>query len=256
MEHIGSGPVYQQLHETLRELIRSGEYAEGSQFLTEREIARRYEVSRVTASKALARLVADGLLEIRKGAGTFVRRDGLDYDLRRLVSFTDKARACGKQPSTHVLVFRDALGAELSKDVQAQLRISAKDTLHYVERLRLADETPVIYERRWIVASLCPGLTSEDTAGSLYASWTDRFGLEIVGADEVIRAINLSSKQASLLDVLPQTAGLMVRAIGFVAPDQPLWWEETLYRTDIYEFHNRVGQLRAPRPAIGQFTSD
>jgi len=39
----------------------------------------------------------------RRGLGTFVRRDVIDYDVRSLVSFTEKARAAGEeQCSFHV----------------------------------------------------------------------------------------------------------------------------------------------------------
>lgn len=248
-------PVYQQLHGTLRSLIREGDYAEGDQFLTEREIARRFEVSRVTASKALSRLVSDGVLEIRKGAGTFIRGGVLDYDLRQLVSFTEKARAAGKKPKTKVLEFHETTAAELSKELRAGLKVDRDDKLFYVERIRLADDTPVIYERRWVVAEHCPKLTRTDLRNSLYSVWTEKFGLEIIGADETIRAINLSSKQAELLDVLPQTAGLLVLSTGLITNDQPLWWEETSYRTDIYEFRNRLGGIKSSRPAVGQFTA-
>src|SRR5215471_16128144 len=98
-------PMYQQLNNHLRTLIKSGEYAHGTQFLTERQICDRYGVSRATANKALSNLVSAGLLEFRKGVGTFVRGRSLDYNLRSLVSFTEKAVAAGKSPSTEVLEF-------------------------------------------------------------------------------------------------------------------------------------------------------
>jgi DNA-binding GntR family transcriptional regulator len=77
----------------------------GRKFLTEREICGRYSVSRPTANKALSNLVSEGLLEFRKGVGTFVQGRALAYNLRALVSFTDKAIAACKQPSTEVLQF-------------------------------------------------------------------------------------------------------------------------------------------------------
>lgn len=248
------GPVYQQLHESLRQLIREGSYNDGDQFLTEREIARRYEVSRVTASKALSRLVSDGVLEIRKGAGTFIRGGVLDYDLRHLVGFNEKALAAGKKPTTRVLEFQETTAVELDEKIQVVMRVAAGCPMLYLERVRLADAIPVIYERRWIIAEHCRTLSRSDVSGSLYNVWTDKFGLDIIGADEVIRAINMTARQAELLDVLPQTAGLLVSSIGFIGNNRPLWWEETLYRTDVYEFRNRLGGLKLSRPAIGQFT--
>jgi DNA-binding GntR family transcriptional regulator len=246
--------VYRKLHDDLRVKVRDGGFAAGDQFLTEREIAGSYQVSRVTANKALSRLVAEGWLEFRQGAGTFVRGDVLDYDLGHLVSFTEKAKAAGKKPDTKVLAFEKLIAADVNKTVRTGLKMGSEEEVFYFERLRLADGSPVIFERRWVVVRLCPKLTQTNVRGSLYSLWTDKFGLEIAGVDEVIRAVNLSAKQAALLDVLPQTAGLLVQSIGYVGGDQPLWWEETLYRTDVYEFRNRLGGLKTARPAVGQFT--
>src|SRR5688500_1653286 len=128
-------PIYQQLNRELRKLPGQP----GDRFLTEREISSRFGVSRATANKALASLVAEGLLEFRKGLGTFVRGGTLDVDLRALVSFTDRARAAGKRPSTRVLRLEFLPGPVLR-----------------MERLRLVDDVPVILERRDVMASLCP----------------------------------------------------------------------------------------------------
>jgi GntR family transcriptional regulator len=94
---------HQRLIEELRALILGGGFAPGAQFLTERDIAERFDTSRPTANKALSSLVSQGLLEVRRGAGTFVRESVLDYDLERLVSFTDKALAAGKKPGTALI---------------------------------------------------------------------------------------------------------------------------------------------------------
>jgi GntR family transcriptional regulator len=81
-------PMYQQMNGILRELLKSGEFAEGDQFLTERQIAERFQVSRPTANKVLGGMVSEGLLEFRKGVGTFVIPSRLNYDIQTLVSFT------------------------------------------------------------------------------------------------------------------------------------------------------------------------
>jgi DNA-binding GntR family transcriptional regulator len=56
----------------LRELLRGL----GERLLTERQICERFGVSRATANKALSNLVSEGVLEFRKGVGTFVREGG------------------------------------------------------------------------------------------------------------------------------------------------------------------------------------
>jgi len=243
---------HEQLIEKLRKLLRSRQFVPGAKFLTEREIAERFGTSRPTANKALSSLVSTGLLEFRQGAGTFVRESVLDYDLQRLVSFTEKAAAAGKKPGTQVLAFRKITASDAPASVVQALKLQPSDPLFYIERIRLADGQPVIYERRHVIARLCTGMTKADAAGSLYAFWTKKFRLSISGADESIRAVNASAPQAAALGIPTHTACLRVIATGFLADDAPLWHEETLYRSDVYEFRNQLGGVSAPKPAQGR----
>lgn len=244
-------PVYLQLAQELRDLIRRDGLEVGSRFLTEREVGERFAVSRATANKALSSLVAEGVLEFKKGVGTFVRTAMLEYDLRALVSFTDKAMAAGKSPSTRVLEFARVAAGKAEPAVREALDVQANDDLYRMVRLRLADEAPVILEQRYVVARFCPRLKTADLAGSLYALWTGRYGLSIAGADETIRAVNLHRKEAGLLGVPARGAGLEIVSIGYLRDGAPLWWERTLYRGDAYELHNRLGPIQAAGPAAG-----
>ncbi|MCS6850614.1 MAG: GntR family transcriptional regulator [Gemmataceae bacterium] len=244
-------PVYQQLNDRLRDLIRCKEFRPGDRFLTERQIAERFGVSRPTANKALASLVSEGILEFRKGVGTFVREEVLDYDLRYLVSFTQQAQAQGKRPRTKVLTFRTLSLREIEDTPRAALRLTDDAVVIYLERVRLADDLPVIYERRHVDSRHCPGLSRADVTGSLYSVWTEKYGLSLVGADETIRAVNLTDDQAKLLQVPPGSAALLVESTGFIAGEVPLWWEQTLYRADAYVFRNRLGGL-VGKPALRQ----
>ncbi len=247
-------PVYHQLHDRLRALLNRGDYAPGAQFLTEREISTKYRVSRVTANKALSHLVVSGALEFRKGVGTFVRAGGLQNDLRQLVSFTEKAEACGLRPTTKVLNYQTITAVKVRPEVSEALKIEPAEYLHYCERLRLADEEPVILERRFIVARFCPRLTKTELRGSLYALLEDELGIQLGGAEQTIRALSLPAGDAKLLGVPTGTAALWVRATGFTAAGEPLWLEDTLYRADRYEFQNVLGarQQNGPaRPKLG-----
>lgn len=244
-------PLYHQLNQALRGLIREGEFKAGDQFLTERQVSERFGVSRITANKALSNLVAEGVLEFRKGIGTFVRGGILDYDLHSLVSFTSQAKAAGKRPETEVLEFRTLPAGEADPEALAALRVRSDEPLVFMVRLRLAGGVPVILERRYVVQGLCPRLGRADAEGSLYAAWTERHGLSIGGAEETIRAVSLARPDARLLRVPPGSAGLLVTSTGFLGRGVPLWWERTLYRGDAYEFRNRVGALETARPAAG-----
>ena len=60
----------------LKNLLGTGAYPAGAHFPSEYELMERFQVSRLTANKAVALLVAEGLLDRgRRGSGTFVRRE-------------------------------------------------------------------------------------------------------------------------------------------------------------------------------------
>ena len=244
-------PIYHQINQALRRLIREGRFREGQQFLTERQVSLEYSVSRATANKAVSTLVAEGVLELRKGVGTFVRGGALDYDLRALVSFTDRARAAGKTPATRILERQVLLAAKAPAGVARALSAAPADRLVFMVRLRLVDRVPVILERRWVSAALCPGLEKSHLEDSLYSLWTNRYGLVLEGADQSIRAVRIEGQDARSLRVPGGAAGLLVRSTGYIEDGAPLWFERTLYRGDAYEFQNRLGGLRSARPAVG-----
>lgn len=241
MKPLVRDPIYLQLNQALRSLLDSGKYAEGQQFLTEREIGERFAVSRPTANKALANLVAEGRVHFRKGVGTFVARPKLGYELRQLASFTANAKASGKTPATRVLKFQKIDAKEMEEEARTSLNAAAGDLFFSMERLRLADGAPVIHELRYVAAKECPNLEKADAQGSIYAAFQERYGLAISGAEQTIRAILLDRSSAELLEAAAKSAALEVRAVGYLQTGAPLWWERTVYRGDAYAFHTRLG---------------
>lgn len=246
-------PIYQQLNDRLRAAL-GGEFRQGDKFLSEREISDKFSVSRATANKALASLVSEGLLEFRRGIGTFVRRDLINYDVRSLVSFTEKAKAADKKPTTKVLSLVKVSANDVDAKIIESLDQSLDNKLWEMRRLRLADKVPVILEHRFIAVEHCPKVTKSKASGSLYEVFTKSNSLSISGADEIIRAISLSKSEAKMLGVASKSPAIEVTAVGFLDDTDrtPLWWERTLYRGDQYEFHSRLGPIQTATPARGK----
>ena len=65
-------PMSEQLAERLEKMILDGEYAPGEKLANERELSERLGVSRTMLREATKQLAARGLLEVRRGVGTFV----------------------------------------------------------------------------------------------------------------------------------------------------------------------------------------
>lgn len=130
--------------------------------------------------------------------------------------------------------------------------IEPSEELWELDRIRLADGVPVIFEHRYVVQRHCPKLTKSQAEGSLYRAWTETHGLRICGANDVIRAVLLSSDEAKRLRTVPKSPALEVVSVGHLEDDVPLWWERTLYRGDQYEFHTRLGPIQSATPAHGK----
>jgi GntR family transcriptional regulator len=228
--------MYQQMNEILRELLQTGEFKEGDQFLTERQVAERFLVSRPTANKVLAAMVSEGLLEFRKGVGTFVCPPRLNYDIQSLISFTQNVKETGKTPGTRVLQFKRIKASEAEAEIADRLQVDRNRDLFFIARLRLADGVPVILERRWVPAGIFTGLSRQQLRGSFYALCRDKYGLKIAESDQTIRAVKLTGQDARMLEAQSGSPAFLVSAVCYSGP-RATWWEKTLYRGDAYEFH-------------------
>lgn len=63
---------YQKIGEQLKDQLSDGSFSVGDKLPPERDIAQRMSVSRATVRDAMIMLELDGLVEVRKGSGTYV----------------------------------------------------------------------------------------------------------------------------------------------------------------------------------------
>lgn len=66
-------PKYLLVADTLRQEIADGVFRDGQTLMTEEELRVRFDVSRQTVRQAISLLEADGLVDRRRGSGTYVR---------------------------------------------------------------------------------------------------------------------------------------------------------------------------------------
>jgi GntR family transcriptional regulator len=65
-------PIWKQIEDGMRRLIAAGTLTTGQAVPSVRDLARELQVNPMTVSKAYQHLTDGGLLEVRRGAGTFV----------------------------------------------------------------------------------------------------------------------------------------------------------------------------------------
>ncbi len=72
LEPNASEPLYQQLARQIRQRIAGGDWTEGQPIPSARQLSAELTLNFLTVNKVYALLESEGLLEIRRGVGTFV----------------------------------------------------------------------------------------------------------------------------------------------------------------------------------------
>lgn len=229
-----STPLYLQLATWIERWIHSGG-ADGSLALpSERTLADSTGVSRVTARKAIAHLVEQGLIEKRHGSGNYIR-PRLEQPVSKLVSFSEELRQRGFTPSSRWL--SRSVGPA-TPEQQIALQLAPTSIVARLERLRLADNFVMAYE-----FSVLPGTVVPFPAAvgeSLYAFLKER-DLAPVRAIQHIRATNAGEALAEKMGVSPHQALIFVSRTGYNRNGQPVELTHSYCHSDYYDF---VAELR------------
>ncbi|HEY8577434.1 MAG TPA: GntR family transcriptional regulator [Devosia sp.] len=231
------GPLYLQLKRWIEDAIHSGAVNPGDALPSERDLATKVDVSRVTVRKAVLQLVKDGVLVQRHGSGTFVAplTQRVEQSLSQLTSFTEDMARRGMAVRAEWL----DRGVYLpSPEETIVLGLTAGEQVARVSRLRLSGDTPLAIERASLSSFILPD--PDRIADSLYKH-LDQSGSRPVRAIQRIRAANLDDENAALLQVPVGSAGLHIERTSYLASGRVIEFTRSIYRGDTYDF---VAELR------------
>ncbi|MEO5918384.1 MAG: GntR family transcriptional regulator [Candidatus Limnocylindrales bacterium] len=227
-------PLYRRIATDIRGLIRSGDLAPGARIETELELMSRFGVSRATVRQALGDLVADGLVEIRRGLGTFVAPARFEHTIGGFYSFSKEIERHGLRPGTRVL----GIGTEPADDgVAAALGLQAGVRVVALQRLRMAGDDPLVVETSYLPAVRFPGLEHVDFgAVRLYDTLLGSYGCRATRARETFEPVLLTASEAALLDQPRGGPALRVERIAFDQDDAPIEFCRSTVRGDRYRY--------------------
>ncbi|MBO9476218.1 GntR family transcriptional regulator [Shimia sp. R11_0] len=233
----GRGPRYQQLYRHIVSEIRAGVLQPGDQLPPERELAETADISRVTVRKAVSQLVEEGLIEQRRGAGSFVAAASprLEQSLSSLVSFTETMKARGMEATGVVLA--QGLFAP-NPDEMVTLGLAAHDKVARINRLRSAGGTPVALEYSSLPRDI---LRDPGQVGASLYEVLRRDGSAPTRAIQRVTALSLTAPDAEKMKLPEGSAVLQIVRTGYLASGRPIELTRGLYRSDIYDF---VSELR------------
>ena len=227
-------PLYRQIEADLRDRIRSGVLRPGAKIAPEPELMSEYGVSRATVRQALAGLVAERLLEIRRGLGTYVTVPRFEHTIGGFYSFSREIERHGLQPGTKVLELRKEPAADV---VTEALGVSAGTEVVALRRLRLAGADPLVVETSHLPAARFPGLETVDFSRvRLYDTLMNGYGCRPTRARETFEPVLLTADEAGLLDQRRGEPALRVERIAFDQDDVPIEFCRSTVRGDRYRY--------------------
>ncbi len=228
-------PMYFRIQQNILGQIQSGSLKPGQQLPTEIELAQQYQVSRITAKRALDELVRQGRAFRQQGRGTFVAQTRI-HDISGFGSFTEDMKARGLVPGAKVLMFKEI---EPDTDISTRLQLESGEHVYMLKRLRLANDQPVAVETAYLPCRLCPGLIKEDLNNtSLYAILGEKYQLVPTWADAEFEARTANKEEAFLLELPAGKPVLSARRVTFSANYDVIEAVSSVYRGDRFTFYS------------------
>src|SRR3989441_4187078 len=190
-------PAYRRIQSAIRKRIDSGQLQPGDAVASERDLAKIHQVSLMTARHALASLEHDGVVERRRGIGTFVAAPKIHFN--KLMSYTGQMGSRSLTAGSRVLFAK-----VLDNENEAAARLSLPPTTQVIklERLRHAAGEPFALEACYLNAAEFPGLLDAPICReSLFGILERNYKIELGYADEEVDATAADPRIAEILAI-------------------------------------------------------
>lgn len=223
--------LYQDLIDKLLDQISAME--KGAKLPSERQLCEDYNVSRTTVRNALGFLVNSGVLYQIQGKGTFVRERSRE-NLSNYYSFTEQTKKNGKIPKSIVTSFKVR---ELNDKERQVFDDPSIEEVIVFDRLRLADDMPMMYEKTVIPYQRFDKITKdllEKTA--LYEIFANNFNTKITNVRERFQVSSLTKKVADFLKLKDGSAALKITRFSYDIENNLIEYTTSYARGDMFYY--------------------
>lgn len=223
-------PLWAQLESELRRRLDEGEF--DATFPTDLQLTETYEVSRHTVREAVRHLNKTGLLKRERGKGTVVNKSEFEQSLGTLYTLFQAVESRGVEQHSKVLT----LDVTTDAGVAAQLEMDEETDFVFLERLRLAGDSPLAVDRVWMPLSVAePMLKADFSHTALY--------LQLEAADapvpnqgwERLTPIIPTAGDRELLGLNKSDAAFYLERLG-CHNETRIEWRTTVLRGDRFRF--------------------
>jgi len=192
-------PLYERVESVLAGDIADGSLAPETQLPSEDGLVERFKVSRTTVRKAIQNLVERGLVEVRRGKGTFVTQPKITQELTELTGFVEDMQAMGRTATARLLDKRIVAADEA---VAHQLALAPGTLVVRLRRVRLADRVAMSFDETYLPRDLGEKVAENDLeAEPVFALLEGKYGTPLVEAEYKLEATAADPVTAEALQV-------------------------------------------------------
>jgi GntR family transcriptional regulator len=238
-------PLYAQVESVLASSIADGNLPAGSQLPAEDSLIQRFNVSRTTVRKAIQNLASRGLIEIRRGKGTFVAQPKITQELTELSGFVEDMHALGRTPTARLIDTR-VLAAD--RAVARHLALTPGTLVVKIQRVRLADGIPTSFDETYLPRELGDKVVTHDLeAEPIFALLEHKYGMPLLEAEYRLEAVSAEEDIARALGVETGSAIFLIERTSYSEGGRPVDYEKLYYRGDMVRFVTRLARRKTGR---------
>lgn len=223
-------PRYYTVATAIRERIEAGELSAHAPIPSERALGKEFGISRMTARQAVELLTQEGFVYRDGRRGTFVAEPRLTFPIG---SFTEAILRGGRNPLAQVLT-AETFG--MTQSLRHAFGLPGNELVHYIKRLRFADDSPIAIENTYLPAVIAPDLLERDLTGSIWRLLAEAYDVHVERAEARIEAVPLNAPEASLLHHSEAAPAHLIRRTTYDADDRPIEYARDIYRGDRADF--------------------
>ena len=203
----GVRPRFQVIKDFIVQAIQERKYLPDEQIPTEYELAEKFQVSRMTANRAVKELVAAGFLVRHQGLGTFVAPQKAESPLVKIRNIADEIRDRHNVYSNERYALEQISADQGLADL---LGIAIGDQVFYSSLVHKENGRPLQLAERYVNAALVPDYLRQDFSQMTPSEYlSELFPLSEV--EHIVEAVLPDQREQKLLKIPAQTACLLVK---------------------------------------------
>jgi len=230
-------PPYYQLANILRRQIATGSLRPGDRVPSEAQLSELYEVSPMTARRALTILLDESLVTAARGRGTFVKPMVLTTATFGLEALEELFN--GERTSVRFLSVRTIPATER---ISRRLGVPVDGKVISIRRLLLRDREPVAYHREYLVFDPTRPIVEAEMGITSLQGLFDGTGETVLKRGDLgIQATVLTEKEAQRLNAAAGSAAFRIEHTFYDFQEQPVSWGWFIIPGSCLQFNATVG---------------